>query len=96
MSFSEVLGLWPDTHGSAIRTVAHDLDLSYWTVHAWGRRNSIPRLWWEALADSAIRHRIRGVTYSSLQKLDEARWPSHPTPLRRTRHGAARSVTGDS
>lgn len=73
-------------------TVSHDLDLSYFTVHAWARRNSIPRLWWEALAESAARHRVRGVTYSVLQKLDEARWPSHPIPTRRS-HGAARRIS---
>jgi hypothetical protein len=60
--FRPLLRLWPD-----VRTIAADLGISYFTVAAWMRRDSVPTWHWDALIASARRRRIRGVTFVTLR-----------------------------
>jgi hypothetical protein len=70
--FSTLLDMWPTEDGQqSTALIAHELELSYYTVHSWRRRNAIPQIWWDKLEASARAHGVKGVTYSSFKEIDD-------------------------
>jgi len=63
----EMLDRWPTR-----ATLAHDLQLSYWTVSSWLRRGWVPLEWHAPVLKSARRYGIHTATLKSLDSLPEA------------------------
>jgi hypothetical protein len=64
----EMIDRWPSR-----RTLAHDMQVSYWTVSSWLRRGWVPTEWWNPVLKSARRYGLHAVTLKSLESLPKAR-----------------------
>lgn len=59
LSFVDLLRSWPDT-----RSLCDDLSISYFTVAAWLKRDSVPEEHWDDLAAAAAARGLKHVTYA--------------------------------
>lgn len=67
-SFSALLKRFPD-----VTSLAADLKLSYFTVTAWIRRDSVPEIHWDAIEAAAKGRGIKGVTYTRFRAIAASR-----------------------
>jgi uncharacterized protein YjcR len=63
-----LLERWPD-----FAQIALDLGVSIETVRSWHRRDVIAERHWEALAESARRAGVAGISYDSFRQVAAAR-----------------------
>jgi hypothetical protein len=66
-------------------TLAHDLQISYWTVASWIRRGYVPTEWWNPVLRSARRFGIHAATLKSLEALRDLRTAPYPTRIKARR-----------
>jgi len=85
-SFRSILDRWKSMAG-----LSRDLDLPYFTIASWRRRDSVPQIYWEALEAAAIQRGMRGITYAVCRDLAAAMHRRKATGTRQSSDAFANS-----